>query len=144
MDSGAETTSAFHSTSARRPNGQSDITPTSPGMVSVTVPVTMNPQIYAPKVEQADDLLSRLRNQSSGVGRELCESQEITRAVEGGKGWQHNNKLYWSEHVACASVATKVTTIFGIFPFSCCSSWAPPCFYPRRDCRRILNFCMGS
>ena len=31
--------------------------------------------------------------------------------------------------------------ILGIFPLVVFSY--PPCFYPRRDCRRILNFCMG-
>ena len=49
---------------------------------------------------------------------------------------------YWSGRVACASGATKVGHYFAYF--SSCASCASSYFYTRRDCHRILNFCMGS
>ena len=64
----------------------------------------------------------------------------------------HLNHLlqFWSKRSLCRRLAAAnvVTTIFGIFLlfsflFSFLFSYHH-CFYPRRDYRRILNFCMGS
>ena len=55
--------------------------------------------------------------------------------------------LFWSERVACASGATKVATILGIFPFLLLTltlTLHTPIQNPRRGCRIVSNFCMWS